>query len=142
MQVAKLADFSLPPYVAPHSGAATASGEFATGMKAYRRGDCANAVAHLSRMSTGQDDEVTARFYAAACQLAAHDLAAATKNLWRVTGDIESPQYEAAHYYLAQLMLARGDVVAARQYLRRTADMQGDYASRARAELAKLQNLH
>jgi tetratricopeptide (TPR) repeat protein len=141
-QIKDLADLSLPPYPASPLRNPIANSEFAMGMKAYARGDCAAAIPHLLRVPAGQDDQVTARFYAGVCQLAAHDLAAANKNLFRVTGDIDSPQYEAAHYYLAQLLLAGGDAAGARRYLQRCVDMDSEYARRARTQLDKLQGLH
>jgi len=134
-QISQLADMTLPP--APKSLRIN-SPEFAAGMRAYAGGDCTNAVPHLLRVSPEEEEGTTARFYAAACQLAAHKLIDATHNFLRVTGNVEAPEYEAAHYYLAQVMLANGDVASARRYLRCTIAMGGDYVAQARAQLDKV----
>jgi len=139
VQILNLADLTLPP--APPRLRTTVP-EFAAGMKAYTGGDCAAAIPHLLRVPATEDEGETAQFYAAACQLAAHKLNDATRNFLRVTGEMESPEYEAAHYYLAQVMLASGDVTSARQYLRRTMILGGDYARPAQAQLDRLQSLH
>jgi hypothetical protein len=50
----------------------------------------------------------------------------------------DSPQQEAAFYYLAQIALADNDATAARHYLSQTISLHGDFEKRAHAELNQL----
>lgn len=65
-------------------------------------------------------------------------MSSATGTLHAVAGAGDSPQQEAALYYLAQLALAREDGPAARKYLKQTIALRGDFEKRARAELSEL----
>ena len=67
------------------------------------------------------------------------ELAAAQATLRKVDAAGDSPQQEAALYYLAQVALARQDSTAARHYLARTISLHGDFEQQARLELNKVQ---
>jgi outer membrane PBP1 activator LpoA protein len=66
------------------------------------------------------------------------NLSGATSTLQRVASGGNSPQQEAAFYYLAQIALARNDAALARQYLDRTVALHGEFEQRARRQSAAL----
>ncbi len=137
-QFVELADLRLPVYAPPNVRGATMDTEFATAMQAYRRGDCKSAIPGLAGIADGAPQKRAAQFYGGACQLAGGDLVAATDSLREVVAAGDSPQYEAALYEMAQLMLLHGNAAEARKYLHRAITLHGDFESRARAQLAKL----
>jgi hypothetical protein len=133
-----LADLSLPPFRAPLlRGADTASG-FADGMAAYARSDCRGAVKSLSQISQQDENKLAAEFYSGVCEMELGNMATATKQLEQVASAGDSPQQEAALYYLAQVSLASRNTESARRYLARTIALHGDFERRARAEQDKL----
>jgi len=66
------------------------------------------------------------------------NLPAATKTLRSVADAGDSPQQEAALYYLAQVALAGNDATTARHFLARTISLHGDFEGRARAQLSQI----
>jgi predicted Zn-dependent protease len=109
---------------------------FEAGMRAYNRQDCARALEALSRVPAADEASTAARFYSGVCLMHEGDLPGATHSLRGVADAGDSPQQEAAFYYLAQVSLAGNDAVTARRYLARTISLRGDLESRARSQLA------
>lgn len=134
----RLADLALPVFRTPHLRGESRNAHFDEGMEAYTRKDCANAVKDLVQVPAKDADGLAAQFYTGACQMNQGNLNAAAGTLSAVAGAGDSPQQEAALYYLAQISLSREDAATARSYLRRTIALRGDFERRARAELSKL----
>jgi uncharacterized protein HemY len=107
-------------------------------MKAYARKDCPSAVRDLAQVPANDEDSLAARFFNGVCQMRDGDLGAASRSLESVANAGDSPQQEAALYYLAQVALERNDADAARRYLAHTVSLHGDFESRARAELTNI----
>lgn len=137
-QLAQLADLRLPAYQAPTLRGAGAPSEFEQAMKLYNAGNCAGAIKRLSQVDAQSPDALAARFYTGLCQMHAGDLADSSKVLHQVAAAPDSPQQEAAWYYLAQIALAKSDAALARKDLARVVSLHGDLEHRARAELAQL----
>jgi hypothetical protein len=123
-EIAHLADLELPPYNAPNLRGMGPDRNFGLGMKAYAEGNCATALPYLAQVPAGSPQAVAAHFYAGACQFSLHDLGKAAASLETTARAGDSPQLEAALYYLAQVKLARGDAEKS-----------------ARAQMAKLEQL-
>jgi hypothetical protein len=107
-------------------------------MKAYTSQNCPGAVESLAQVPTQDDDSLAAQFYTGVCQMREGDLTGATSSLRHVESAGDSPQQEAALYYLAQIALACNDETTARHYLASTISLRGDFLTRARAELASI----
>jgi TolA-binding protein len=137
-EVAQLADLSLPPFSASTLRGGEVEDSFTTGMQAYTQGDCAAAIPSLASVPAENEDATAAQFYTAACQLDGHKLDAAISGFKAVIRAGDSPQLEAANYYLAQAMLARGDAAAAKESLDRTIALHGDYEQLAHDQLQRL----
>jgi hypothetical protein len=136
--LAQLADLTLPPFRATTLRGGTEDASFAAGMKAYSAGDCHTTVTALNRIPPSATNALTAEFYSAVCQMHLGNLPAASAALQRVAAVGESPQQEAAFYYLAQIAFARNDAPSARQNLDRTVALHGDFEQRARRQSAAL----
>jgi hypothetical protein len=134
----QLADLALPAFQASNLRGESRNPQFEEGMKAYARRDCAGAVKALAQIPAEDEDARAARFYSGVCQMHSGDLAGASQRLRSVAGAGDSPQQEAAFYYLAQIALKGNDVAAARRDLSRTVQLRGDFEARARAELIRL----
>ncbi|MGA3048348.1 MAG: zf-HC2 domain-containing protein [Terracidiphilus sp.] len=134
--MSRLADLTLPAFQPPNLRGQNGDPHFSAGMKAYNRLDCRSAVDILSQVPAQDDDSLAAQFYIGVCQMQLKELAAASSSLRNVDSAGDSPQQEAALYYLAQIALARNDSTTARHYLARTISLRGDFLVRARAELA------
>ena len=107
-------------------------------MKAYTAGDCRSALYILSRVPASSSNALAAQFYSGVCQMHLDNLPAATVTLRHVAAAGDSPQQEAAFYYLAQIALARNDAPSARQNLDRTLALHGEFEQRARRQSAAL----
>jgi len=136
--VAQLADLTLPPFRASNLREESEDANFVSGMKAYSTGDCHSALRALTRVSSSSSAARAAQLYSGVCQMHLGDLPAATATLQRVAVAGDSPQQEAACYYLAQVALARNDLALARQYLDRTVALHGNFEQRARSQSAAL----
>jgi len=135
--VAQLADLTLPTFQAPHVRGESGDTHFEAGMHAYTSQDCPLAVKALSQVSAQNADALAARFYSGVCQMKDSQLSAASQTLQGVADAGDSPQQEAALYYLAQIALAHNDATMARHYLARTIQLRGDFEARSRAELIR-----
>lgn len=140
VNIASLADLSLPPYMAGNVRGGEVEGAFQAGMHAYTAGECAKALPQLKSVPEKDENAVAARLYAGACELSAREKTVAAKDFEKVIAAGDSPQFEAAYYYLAQTALLDGNVPAARGYLAKTLALRGDFEQRARAQLARLSN--
>ena len=136
--VSRLADLTMPAFQARTLRGQSNNLNFDSGMKAYAGKDCRGAVKALAQVPARDEDSLAARFFMGVCQMRDGDLGAASRTLDSVANAGDSPQQEAALYYLAQVALERNDAGAARHYLTRTVSLQGDFELRARAELTKI----
>jgi TolA-binding protein len=136
--ISQLADLTLPPFAGSSLRGEEVNRNFAAGMKAYVAGDCASAVSELAHVPAESADAETAQFYSGVCQLKLNRLSDAASTLGGVAGKGDSPQQEAALYYLAQIALLRSDSGAARHDLERVISLHGDFEKRAKTELSKL----
>jgi len=136
--IAQLADLTLPPFAGSSLRGAAEDTKYQAGMKAYVSGDCAAAVGDLERVPTQSADALAAQFYSGVCQMKLNQLAAAAATLDRVVDKGDSPQQEAALYYLAQIALLRGDSAGASQNLEKVISLHGDFEQRAADEMKKL----
>jgi hypothetical protein len=134
----QLADLTLPPFRSATLRGESENADFVSGMKAYAAGNCRAALTALDRISAAGRDALEAEFYSGVCQMHLGNLPAAAATLQRVTVAGDSPQQEAAFYYLAQIALARNDRPSARQALERTLALHGDFEQRARRQSAAL----
>lgn len=134
----QLADLALPPYAAPRLRGDNENSAFRAGMAAYAKGDCSAAAGKLAQVPAGDADGPAAEFYSGVCLAHLGRLDAAGAALGRVAEDNDSPEQEAARYYLAQIALARGDASLARAELKRVIAMRGDFEQRALSQLGKL----
>jgi len=107
-------------------------------MKAYTRQDCLGAVNALSQVPVQDEDSPAGQFYIGVCQMHLKDMKAAAATLERVADAGDSPQEEAAFYYLAQIALGRNAASHARHYLTRAPSLHGDFELRARSELNQI----
>jgi Flp pilus assembly protein TadD len=107
-------------------------------MKAYNAHDCPTAIKTLALVPAKDEDSLAARFYSGVCQMRDGNLPSASQSLHRIADAGDSPQQEAALYYLAQIALAQNDPTTARHYLARTISLHGDFERRARSELKKV----
>jgi anti-sigma factor RsiW len=137
-EVAQLADLTLPPFRAPNLRGGSGDPHFEAGMRAYASGDCARGIKSLSLVPADDADAVAAHFYRGVCQVHLGDLEGGSASLRAVANHGDSPQQEAAFYYLAQVELAGNDGVAARRTLMRTIALRGDFERRAQLQLKNL----
>jgi len=138
LAVSRLADFTLPAFRASSLRGGGEDAAFDAGMKAYSAHDCATAEKNLALVAATDESHLAARFYQGACQMKDSNLPAATKTLRSVADAGDSPQQEAALYYLAQVALAGNDATTARHFLARTISLHGDFEGRARAQLSQI----
>lgn len=134
----EVADLTLPPFEASNLRGEAANSNYRAGMKAYAAGDCSAAVGRLVRVPAGDADALSAQLYAGVCQLKLKDVAEAARTLAMVADKGDSPQQEAAVYYLAQTDVLRADPVSARRNLEAVIALHGDFESRAQAELKRI----
>lgn len=136
--ITQLADLTLPPFAGSSLRGAAEDAGYTAGMKAYETGDCSAAVGDLARVPAQSADALAAQFYSGVCQMKLKQLDAASTTLSRVVSKGDSPQQEAALYYLAQIALLRGDSAGARQNLEKAISLHGEFEQRATGELGKL----
>jgi anti-sigma factor RsiW len=136
--LSQLADLTPPAYRPSNLRGTAEDSAFAAGMKAYSQGDCPRAVSSLSAVRAPDGDSLAASFYTGVCLMHEQKLSAAQDKLRQVAAAGDSPEQEAALYYLAQVELARNDTTAASRALGLTVALHGDFERRARIELATL----
>jgi tetratricopeptide (TPR) repeat protein len=135
---AQLADVAIPAYTAMALRGESRDEHFLAGMKAYQAGGYGEATTDLAQVPAESRDGLTARFYLGACQMHLNQLNRASATLNAIVAAGDSPEQEAALYYLAQIALVRHQVAEARMYLSRTIELHGDFEARARSQQHKL----
>ncbi|WP_263351974.1 hypothetical protein [Acidicapsa acidisoli] len=137
-EIAALADLRLPEYQQPQlrgeEPPIADHEEFLTGMQAYSKGDCADALSNLARVPVGAADGVAARLYTGLCQFKERTLGDAQTSFSAVIAAGDTPQLETAQYFLAQTRMLDGDSVGARKSLNQTIALHGDYEERAQKQ--------
>jgi anti-sigma factor RsiW len=136
--LSRLADLTLPPFRPAILRGESRDPHFDAGMKAFSRRDCPQALASLAQVPAQDENALAAHFYLGVCQMQQANLAAASKTLSAVAEAGDSPEQEAALYYLAQVAMLRNDATNARHDLARTIALHGDFEPRARIELNKI----
>jgi anti-sigma factor RsiW len=136
--LAQLADLTLPVYQASRLRSESRNPQFEAGMAAYAGRDCTNALNALAQVPAEDEDSGGARFYSGVCLMQQGDLAGAALRLRAVANAGDSPQQEAAFYYLAQIALANNDAAGARRSLGHAVQLHGDFEARAQAEFSRL----
>jgi hypothetical protein len=137
-RVSQFADLTLPVFRLNNLRGDAGNPAFVAGMKAYTAGDCRHAATELATVAAADRDLLAARFFGGMCLMHDGNLAGAEENLRAVYQAGDSPQQEAAIYFLAQIALSRNDADAAQKSLESAVALHGDYEGRARAELAHL----
>jgi hypothetical protein len=141
VHLSELADLTLPAFIALSLRGESLDARFAAGMKEYANGNCRGAIAALSRVPAESAEKRAAEFYSGACQMRLGDFASATGVLRKVADAGDSPQQEAALYYLAQIALASNDPATTHAYLLRTISLHGDLEGRARDQDRRMAEL-
>jgi len=136
--VSQLADLTLPVFHAADLRGGDDDPVFDAGMKAYSNSDCARAINSLAQIDTQDKNARAAQFYRGACWIHEGKMTEAAASMRLVADAGDSPQQEAALYYLAQIALARSDAAVAHRYLLQTIALHGDFEQRAHAQLAKM----
>jgi hypothetical protein len=137
--VASLADLTLPTFRTFSLRGPAGDPAYEAGMKAYASQDCPTAEKHLAQVPAASQFGVAARFYTGVCLMHDNNLVEAAATLQKVANAGDSPQQEAALYYLGQIAVAQNDVASGDKWLNQTIALRGDFEKRARMELAKLQ---
>jgi hypothetical protein len=130
----KLADLTLPEFIAPNLRGESQDVSFEAGMKDYAGGNCRGAIASLKQVPAESAAARAAEFYSGACQMHMGNLAGADALLRKVADAGDSPQQEAALYELAQIALADNDLATAHKYLLHATSLRGDLERKAREQ--------
>ena len=138
VELALVADKSLPPFRATQVRGASADEHFEAGMRAYIAHDCATAIDELAHVPKASDRSEAAVLYAGACHYVLRNFKAASESLVQIATNQDSPLSEVARYYLAQVELAQDHPANARRWLDEVVALHGDYEVRARAQLREL----
>jgi anti-sigma factor RsiW len=133
-----LADFSMPPFQPARLRGMGDNADFAAAMEAYSKHDCEGALTSLARVPPDDRAATAAHFYTVICEMQQRDLGAAYGSLSRVAYAVDTPQQEAAFYYLAQVEIARGDFRSAQADLVQTVIQHGEFEQHARTELNEI----
>ena len=141
-ELAQLADMHLPGYQQPQlrgdEQVDADHAQFLSGMQAYAQGDCGAALGALAQVPATAADGVAAKLHSGLCQLKGRDLDSAEAAFGAVVAAGDTPELEAAEYFMAQARLLRGDAAGARSWLTRTIALHGDYEDRAQKQEAQL----
>jgi hypothetical protein len=137
----QLADLALPAFVATSLRGDSADASFDAGMKAYSHGNCRAALDALTQVAGDAREAGAASFYAGVCRLHLGQRTAAAQTLRTIANAGDSPQQEAALYYLAQLSLLNNGPAQAHRYLAQTIALRGDLEARARAQDLQVKQL-
>jgi hypothetical protein len=138
LAVSRLADLTLPAFQAANLRGQSRDAHFDAGMKEYSSHACQSAIKDLSQVPAQDQDAAAAKFYGGICQMRVGNLPRARVALVAVADAGDSPQQEAAFYYLAQTALLGNDSAAARRNLKSVIALHGDFEARAKAQLTQL----
>jgi len=136
--VSRLADLTLPAFQGANLRGQSRDAHFEAGMKDYTSHAYLRAIKDLSQVPPQDEDAGTAKFYSGICQMRLGNLPAARTSLRAVADAGDSPQQEAALYYLAQTALLSDDAGAARRNLQRVVALHGDFEARAKGQLVQI----
>ena len=140
-RASQLADLAMPAFVASSLRGASQDAHFEAGMNAYLKDNCRAAVADLAQVPAAAREARAAQFYLGVCQMHVGRRSAAAAALGSVAQAGDSPQQEAALYYMAQIALVNNDPARAHGYLRQTIALSGDLRARARAQDSQVKAL-
>ena len=118
-----------------------ASQLFRDGMKAYVAGNYAAATPVLTRASAADESRPDIAFYLAASQLMERAMLEAEAGFRAVIARGDTPFLGEAHFYLAKVHLARGDVESARTELEQSTRQPGPQQHEAVRLLTELEQL-
>ncbi|HLJ45073.1 MAG TPA: tetratricopeptide repeat protein [Bryobacteraceae bacterium] len=107
-------------------------------LEAYNRRDYVTAIERFNSVLGTHPDSAEARFYLAICHLLTKDTGTGTAELQHVIAVGNTPYLDQAHFYLAKVLLGRGDVAGARRELRDAMAVHGDFEKRAEVLLSEL----
>ena len=107
-------------------------------LEPYNRHNYAAAIDQFKTVLQAHPDSVEARFYLAICQLLTNDTTRGTTSLEQVIGAGKTAYLDQADFYLAKVLLGRGDLDGARKELRDAIAVHGDFEKRAEVLLADL----
>lgn len=138
LSVSRLADLTPPAFLGANLRGQSRDAHFDAGMKAYASHAYLRAVQELSQVPAQDEDARAAQFYGGVCQMRLGHLPEARAALRAVADAGDSPQQEAALYYLAQTALLGDDSSEARRDLQSAIALHGDFEVRAKAQLAEL----
>jgi hypothetical protein len=141
MQASQLADLAMPAFVGASLRGESPEASFDAGMNAYSQHDFRAAARSLAQVPDSAREARAAMFYLGVCQMHLGRRIAALQALGKVADAGDSPQQEAALYYLAQLSLLNDDPIQAHRYLAKTIALRGDILARARAEDRQVRQL-
>ena len=138
LAVSRLADLTLPSFQGANLRGQSRDPHFEAGMKDYASHKYQLAIKDLSQVPALDEDARTAKFYGGVCQMRVGNLAGAKAELHAVASAGDSPQQEAALYYLAQTALLGDNGAEARRDLKSVIALHGDFEARAKGQLAEL----
>jgi hypothetical protein len=139
--ISSLADLSLPAFVGANLRGQSRNAHFDEGMKAYTSHACPRAIVALAMVPPEDEDARTAQVYRGVCLMSLGRLPEARTTLHAVADAGDSPQQEAALYYLAQTALLGEDAQKARHDLLLVIAIHGEFAVRASAQVSRLRAL-
>jgi tetratricopeptide (TPR) repeat protein len=114
---------------------------FRDAMTHYAGGEYRAAIAGLRTAAALDPDAAHAWFFLGICHAMSGALDESARALRETIAAGETPYLEEAHFHLALVLLQKGETAAARDELARTIGMGGPLESRARATLARLDEL-
>lgn len=136
--LSRLADLTLPAFQGANLRGQSRNPHFDAGMKAYSSQEYERAVKQLSQVPKQDEDALGAKFYTGVCQMQLKEYPEAKAALRSVADAGDSPEQEAALYYLAQTALLSDNPDEARRALQRTIALNGDFKARSKTQLAAL----
>ncbi|MBI1786628.1 MAG: zf-HC2 domain-containing protein [Acidobacteria bacterium] len=134
-----LASFRPPAYQEALLRGAGGQEPFRSAMRHYQAGDYPAALAGLMQARQREPRDAGVRFYLAACRLLTQDAAGAEDEAGATIGLGETPYLEEAYWVRAKARLARRHSEEARQDLLALIALKGDWESKARGLLSRLE---
>ena len=107
-------------------------------LQAYNRRDYPAAATQFKIVLQAHPDSLEARFYLGVCELLTNNTIAGKAELQQVIGAGQGQYLDQAHFYVAKVLLGRGDLDGARRELRDAIAVHGDFEKRAEVLLSDL----
>jgi tetratricopeptide (TPR) repeat protein len=141
-QLAELARLDPPAYPAPvlRGAQSPAESQFREAMQAYSDHDYRQAITGLQAALRLDPGAESARFFLGACYLMSGDPRAGTRELQTVSAG-HSPFAEEAAFDQAKGYLLQGDQTTAIHILHRIADNKGEFSTRARELITRIEGV-